>query len=726
MTAGSVSAPLIIPIIDLQRHRTKNHIDTSTPVSLHSETPGVQIFFSLDGSRPVVVVAQRGSSGSSRKYSKPILLPAGRVAVRALAVSSDGRQSSVVTKVFSVDLVDSEDRKWSKEDFLRSDQQPQFEPSENSSLLPAEPTIVGSASPPPAPRLLAGRLGGAACRRRQGGSGVSEQLSSTLTSQCVHREMDILRCPQCLSVRPSDPSSGFCPECGAALPVLPEQRPPPAEGGQVLCCVICHSLVPVNTHTCLICEASIQPQSSLQERVVCVCCGGVNPAHVCSCLICESRLQGNSAPSVLPAGSRTLTCSRCKRLNRGDARFCDWCGSKPRQAASCVVCWRCGANGNLYGSYCAACGALLEAPPPPTSCSDITGPTATNQVCRSADITATWQAMPSSGSAPRTKLATPTAEQGTQTVGLYYPSATGLQRKYQQSATRDRQPLLTAISPGRGFWRLQLDHVCAHLRSYAQNNASFRALLGEPRLGRMVSAVIQEDRYEVSVTVSFVSAGREQQGGPAGGATAAMGGATAATGATGATGAVETLSSVTERSEDCSRNDRSNNKRLKQKPTPKPPLAAWLQVWEVRLLAELGPGPGRGQAGVVQQFLDQGVDPSCCDADGRHALAVAAVNGHHDVLPVLVQRGADVDQQSGPLRNSALHEVAALGAEGLQSAQVLLSLQASVQRRNASGRTPYDVAVTSGCNDMVTLLAARAGLHLLGKLGKPKVNLDVY
>lgn len=43
----------------------------------------------------------------------------------------------------------------------------------------------------------------------------------------------------------------------------------------------------------------------------------------------------------------------------------------------------------------------------------------------------------------------------------------------------------------------------------------------------------------------------------------------------------------------------------------------------------------------------QGADPSCCNSDGRHALAVAVVNGHHDVLPVLVQRGADVGQQSG-------------------------------------------------------------------------------
>lgn len=36
-----------------------------------------------------------------------------------------------------------------------------------------------------------------------------------------------------------------------------------------------------------------------------------------------------------------------------------------------------------------------------------------------------------------------------------------------------------------GFWRKQLDHICAHLRSYTQNNNEFRALIGEPRLGRV-------------------------------------------------------------------------------------------------------------------------------------------------------------------------------------------------------------------------------------------------
>ncbi|XP_029284160.1 double zinc ribbon and ankyrin repeat-containing protein 1-like [Cottoperca gobio] len=92
---------------------------------------------------------------------------------------------------------------------------------------------------------------------------------------------------------------------------------------------------------------------------------------------------------------------------------------------------------------------------------------------------------------------------------------------------------------------------------------------------------------------------------------------------------------------------------------------------------------------------------------------------------LFTQRGADVDQQSGRMKNTALHEAAALGPAGLQSAQVLLSCKAGVRRRNAGGQTAYDVAVNSGCNDTVSLLAARTGRDLLGKLGKHKLNLQV-
>lgn len=43
----------------------------------------------------------------------------------------------------------------------------------------------------------------------------------------------------------------------------------------------------------------------------------------------------------------------------------------------------------------------------------------------------------------------------------------------------------------------------------------------------------------------------------------------------------------------------------------------------------------------------QGADPNCCDDQGRPAVTVAVVNKHHEAIPVLVQKGADIDQQWG-------------------------------------------------------------------------------
>uniref|UniRef100_A0A673BSJ6 Double zinc ribbon and ankyrin repeat domains 1 n=1 Tax=Sphaeramia orbicularis TaxID=375764 RepID=A0A673BSJ6_9TELE len=521
----------------------------------------------------------------------------------------------------------------------------------------------------------------------------------------IQRQTDFLRCAQCLAFRPSDPFARFCPQCGAVVPALPEQRLPPADGGQTLCCVFCNSEVPVNTQRCLICDASISQQLRsqrslhLQDPVTCASCGHMNPAHVSSCLTCEHRLQtvrmpssmmGNSVPSVPSAHGRTLSCSRCTRKNHSDARYCDWCGSKPGHAVRCAKCWRCGATGHPYASYCTTCGIFLEK-------------------SHGVSLKATHISDPSHS----VILVPPTVEQHTQTVGLYYPSATELQAKDQQRAvqlsrqqsTRGCQPPLTAISPGRGYWRKQLDHMCAHLRSYAQNNAPFRALLGEPRLGRLVSAVIQEDCCEVSLTISFVSASsRDKQ-----------------------VCCKEKTCPLPKTTWDLVQ-DRCIHLRWTKvlKSTQFYPVSVKILYFYTMfspflLLKETV------FILIVHHFVNlQGADPSCYSSDGRHALAVAVVNGHHDVLPVLVQYGANVDQQSEPMKNTALHEAAMLGSGGLRSAHVLLSCKASLRRRNAASETPYDVAVTSGCGAMISLLAAQTGQDLLSKLGKPKLNLDVF
>ncbi|KAI4787200.1 hypothetical protein KUCAC02_036624 [Chaenocephalus aceratus] len=599
MTAGAVSAPLIIPIMHLHTHRTKNHI-----------------FFSLDGSKP-----EAEPRGGSMKYIGPLLLHAGKVMVRAMAVTSDGRRSSTVTKVFIVDPADP-NRKSSEEDFLLSAlQRPPQGASAGSPPSPPEPKMMGS-SPLAGPRFLIGRLGSPNRQQKPGPqprppAESSGGLSSTETSR-IQRETDFLRCAQWSHSPSLRPVLSVCAQWGAALLVYLHRDCPLLRGGQTVC-------------------------------------------------VGSSALSG-----------RMLSCSRCKRLNRSDARFCDWCGSKGH-AVSCVWCWRCGASAPPNASYCPACSTFLQAPPPRTSRSDITTPV---------------------GGAKAKQTSAPTSHDAT---------STELQRKEQQrekcsKTNAERQPA-SAVSPGRGFWRQQVDHVSSHLRSYAQNNASFRTLLGEPRLGRMVSAVIQEDQHEVTVSVSFVSAGRELlQVRPAAGGDA--------------------LSGVTEASA-----HRGLTKPPKLSLTARPP------VLDVQLLKELG--PGGGQVSAVQQLLDQGADPSCCHGDGRHALTVAVVNGHHDVLPVLVQRGADVDQQSGPMRTTALHEAAALGPEGLQSARTHVfyllcsSCKASVGRRSSGGQTAYDVALRSGCRETVSLITAQTGDQLVRQLTEPgrllnhRPNLDV-
>lgn len=36
-----------------------------------------------------------------------------------------------------------------------------------------------------------------------------------------------------------------------------------------------------------------------------------------------------------------------------------------------------------------------------------------------------------------------------------------------------------------GYWRKQVDHICSHLKAHAQNEAEFRALIGDPKMGKV-------------------------------------------------------------------------------------------------------------------------------------------------------------------------------------------------------------------------------------------------
>ncbi|CAF4608965.1 unnamed protein product, partial [Rotaria magnacalcarata] len=67
-------------------------------------------------------------------------------------------------------------------------------------------------------------------------------------------------------------------------------------------------------------------------------------------------------------------------------------------------------------------------------------------------------------------------EAATQTYGIYYPSAKDIdliitqnKKLLDEQELKEYRPVLTSTSPGKGYWRQQLDHVAAHLRAYAVN-----------------------------------------------------------------------------------------------------------------------------------------------------------------------------------------------------------------------------------------------------------------
>ncbi|KAM5178174.1 double zinc ribbon and ankyrin repeat-containing protein 1 [Callospermophilus lateralis] len=797
MTAGSVCVPQIIPLRVPQPGKANHEIDNNTFLEMKSgltkllscpqtcdpiasasqipgitDTPDVNIYYTLDGSKPEFLKRIGYGENNTFKYTKPITLPDGKIQVKAIAVSKDCRQSGIVTKVFQVDYeppntVSSEDNvenilkvssKELKNGFVGPKLKKKYKNTENKpswnvnlrkfpDLEIDERTdpktlkdLRFSESPLEIPAYHEGSSSRPPTQQSQspGFAHITGQKSLTRTEiMRIQRETDFLKCAHCLAPRPSDPFARFCQECGAPVPPIFGYRLPPPEGAQMGLCAECGSLVPMNTPICVVCEAPLAPQLwpqaslHLKEKVVCRTCGTGNPAHLRYCVTCEGTLpsaqesicNGDKTPPPPTQKGDTISCF-CGRQNVCEASFCDWCGATLRIPATHSVCPKCGASNHLSARFCGSCGIYVKSMARfswDSSLATVAGEPHPFSEHRSA-----WQPLnvPLPRSDPEAKK-----EMGTQTVGLFYPSGRLLAKKelemvsqqQRQEKRSDHKPPLTAISPGRGYWRRQLDHISAHLRSYAQNNPEFRALIAEPRMGKLISATVHEDGCEVSIRLNYIQVSNKNLyfSKAVNFSDQFLSGVTE--------GGNGLYSSRTSLVSDYSQsildtNDkikRMRNLQIKNFHKKKEHLTPENRL----LLAEVGP-TGEGRISVLEQLLEEGADPNCCDNDGRPAIIVAVVNKHHEAIPVLAQRGADIDQQWGPLRNTALHEATLLGLTGRESIVTLLGCNASIQKKNARGQTAYDLALEIGDDPITSLFNAKFSQGLEDQLPQPR-NLSL-
>ncbi|XP_049689844.1 double zinc ribbon and ankyrin repeat-containing protein 1 isoform X1 [Accipiter gentilis] len=785
MTAGSVSVPQVIPLRTPLPGKAKHEIDTNTLIEIKSDTPEVSIYYTLDGSKPEVIRKPRYGEQNTFKYKGPIVLPVGKIMVKALAVTKDCRESTVVTKVFLVEYkqpnilfsLEDDDKNFLKYIATQEREAGMFttNPKKNGVNVEIKPAwseapqdFHGSATERKTtrrslqgPQLLASHLETTEYREESISAPPIESLqfasSSAVTSRKslastqvarIQRETDFLKCAYCFAPRLSDPLAHFCQECGSPIPPVPVHRFPPPEGAQMAPCLECRHLVPMNTPTCIVCESPIAPQLQPQTnicikgKVICQVCGTGNPLHHKHCVTCESKLPeiqtpmfgGDTPPPYHSQQRKTVSCSKCNRVNQCDAHFCDWCGAKPGPPPSYFTCFKCGKSNHPYARFCGSCGVYIEPPSRVDSWNGSlkdAGDSLGFSEAKQFQAQVAWQPLPISLPKSRAEIKE-REDKGTQTVGLFYPSSKLLEKKQLELISQkeklekmsDHKPLLTAISPGKvcfeqeprhlpGYWRKQLDHVCAHLRSYAQNNLEFRALIGEPQMGKINSASICEDDYEVTITLNYALAVNKD---------------------------IHTnkpvkfsshyLNTVTEvrHGQDGSQTifgkddhnlfhsrgkiKRTKSRTLTEKEDKLPPESR-------QLLEELGPN-GKGRITLVERLLQEGADPNCIGDEDRPALTVAVLNKHAEAISLLVQKGADIDQQSGLHNNTALHEAVLLGLEGEGCIRVLLRCNASIKKKNAKGQSAYDLAVTAGNNEVISLFASELGQGPLDKLTKPR------
>ena len=309
-----------------------------------------------------------------------------------------------------------------------------------------------------------------------------------------------------------------------------------------------------------------------------------------------------------------------------------------------LECGRCGASNHPYTKFCSTCGTLIQPP--------------SNQNPSATVLASTNNTQPSWLSNIDSKAMSILNKQynttSTQTYGIYYTSSKGLENKLEKEEKGlkldreflERRPALTAISAGRGYWRQQMDHICAHLKAFAHNNAEFRALAAEPRLGKINTAKVDIDSSWFTITATFPIRNNNTKDGfnssyiveqalKYGNTSSKIDYDYINSKIAGRESSLSDSESASEN--DSYRSQESNKPRKKRVEKYEDRLSGE----DRQLIKELGKN-GRGRPREVEYLLKEGANPNAKTKDGLSMLHLAIRNRHIDAIAPLIKQGADI------------------------------------------------------------------------------------
>ncbi|XP_073329538.1 uncharacterized protein ankrd50l isoform X2 [Pagrus major] len=120
----------------------------------------------------------------------------------------------------------------------------------------------------------------------------------------------------------------------------------------------------------------------------------------------------------------------------------------------------------------------------------------------------------------------------------------------------------------------------------------------------------------------------------------------------------------------------------------------------------------KGYGEVVSLLLERGADPGYRDQDGMTPLLLAAYEGNHDIVELLLEAGADVNETASPDGNvsaaAAVSPLLAAAAMGhMKTVSRLLYWGAAVDAIDCEGRTALCLAAARGSVEVVRALLDR-------------------
>ncbi|CAF5111422.1 unnamed protein product, partial [Rotaria sp. Silwood1] len=250
----------------------KFSIDTNTLIEIRSDTNDVDIYYTLDGSKPDAFITL-ATRRSTIQYKKPFYIP------RDIA-------NTGITELMRKMQNENEQMQQKLSESMRR--------STIDSLVQENPT------------------------------------NYTYSNSQI--QTNVLRCAHCFAPKSNDLYTRFCTECGLSWQKL-THNPPDNYSTRILC-PHCKSTNPIHLRTCYICENVLIPTSTSPEKRTSISIPTISKQTNTMMITCSKcfRLNNPNARfcdwcSAYPDhASTSIQCTKCHTNNDSFAKFCSTCG----------------------------------------------------------------------------------------------------------------------------------------------------------------------------------------------------------------------------------------------------------------------------------------------------------------------------------------------------------------------------------------------------------------